>query len=58
MKIPLIDTISFRHLFIAIFLINLSILAWKDSRAKEIYFDLAKIAIGGYLGQLLPQKES
>jgi hypothetical protein len=46
---------TFRHFALLILLINITFLSWTSEESKLIYFDLAKIAVGGYLGQLLPQ---
>ncbi len=35
--------------------IGTGILSLSDPKLKEVFGDLAKVAVGGYLGQLMPE---
>ncbi|MBW4607352.1 MAG: hypothetical protein KME22_09020 [Hassallia sp. WJT32-NPBG1] len=44
-----------RSIVILILVLGAFFLAIKDNSFRETFGDLAKIGVGGYLGQLLPQ---
>ena len=46
-----------RSIIILILVIGSFVLAVYDNSFRETFGDLAKIGVGGYLGQLLPQEK-
>ena len=52
MKFPKVSTQS---VVAVILVVGCLALAWKDNGFRLSYFDLAKVGLGGYLGQSIPQ---
>lgn len=46
---------TFRQASMCILILGITILSFRDETAREIYYDLVKFALGGYLGQQIPQ---
>jgi len=46
---------TFRQWMMSVLLLGMTVFAYSDSQARKVYFELAKIALGGYLGQQAPQ---
>ncbi len=46
---------TFRQLAIAVLLVAASVIAIMDSSARDRFFEITAIALGGYLGQMNPQ---
>lgn len=53
----LIQQLKTRSVVIIILVIGALVLAIQDKTFRETFGDLAKIGVGGYLGQLLPQEK-
>lgn len=55
--IRLLQRINTRSLIVLILVIGSLYLAVADRSFRSAFADLAKIGIGGYLGQLIPRKD-
>jgi len=51
------NRISTRSVVVLALLAGATVLAVKDPSFRPAYADLAKIGLGGYLAQLLPQRQ-
>lgn len=60
MLFKLLSRLSFRSIIVFLFAVGSLILAFIDPTFRPTFGHLADVAIGGYLGQLIPQsiKES
>lgn len=52
-----IPKMSVRSVIVLILVIGALLLAIIDENSRPIFGDLAKVGVGGYLGQLMPQKQ-
>ena len=50
--------ISIRSIVVLLLVVGALTLAVLDEKFRPTFGDLAKVGVGGYLGQLLPQKSS
>ncbi|BAZ66266.1 hypothetical protein NIES4106_53450 [Fischerella sp. NIES-4106] len=48
--------INTRSLIVLLLVVGSVAIALHDEKFRPIFGDLAKVAIGGYLGQLIPEK--
>ena len=55
MESRLIKHWTFRQWLMTILVVGMTVFAFQDKEARMVYFELAKIALGGYLGQQAPQ---
>jgi hypothetical protein len=53
-----IDRIDTRSIVIVGLLLGATALAVMDEKFRPIYGDLAKVGLGGYFGQLVPEKKN
>jgi hypothetical protein len=51
------EKINTRSLIVLVIVIGAVAIALHDEKFRPIFGDLAKVAIGGYLGQLIPESK-
>lgn len=58
MKFNSISTLSVRSFVVLLFVFGALVIATIDPSFRDNYAHLADVAIGGYLGQLIPQSKA
>lgn len=53
----LLDKLSLRSMVVLVLVFGTLYLAITDQTFRPTFGDLAKVGVGGYLGQLIPKKE-
>jgi hypothetical protein len=51
------EKVNARSLIVLVIVIGAVAIALHDEKFRPIFGDLAKVAIGGYLGQLIPESK-